>query len=390
MTTKISAAWYFIVCVLAFLSPRPALAQLDGSPFPEQFPEFSYSARAPVHRQADGKWLYAGGIDYDGRSHALALLRVNPDGTPDTTFGRGGLVKLTVWGAFEFAAAAREDAQGRIVMVGNTWDPSRLGCFDSQASDDCAVYNVVHRLDAAGVVDPSFHGGEALLFRQGPLLTPYYADTSEQWVSDLRFQDDGTIEVVADWPGSRGARVVAHVRPDGTLDDAFVPSGPAPQAADFPVAIELYNERLDRYFVTSDRSEIHGLDRRPEVGWTWMGSGFRNFASPPWWIDTVPACRFYGLPEAGLDSHVLSIDAAECAVLSGSPAWLQESAAAFHVPAPDQASGACPHGFRPVYRLWHSGQGHHLTASTSVRDRLVARGFVAEGFGPDAVAMCGM
>jgi len=43
-----------------------------------------------------------------------------------------------------------------------------------------------------------------------------------------------------------------------------------------------------------------------------------------------------------------------------------------------------------VFRVWNAraDSNPRYTASRSVRDTMVAAGGVAEGFGPDAVAMC--
>jgi hypothetical protein len=44
----------------------------------------------------------------------------------------------------------------------------------------------------------------------------------------------------------------------------------------------------------------------------------------------------------------------------------------------------------PVYRTWNqrADSNHRYTAVREIRDGMVARGYVAEGYGPDAVAMC--
>ena len=44
----------------------------------------------------------------------------------------------------------------------------------------------------------------------------------------------------------------------------------------------------------------------------------------------------------------------------------------------------------PVYRVWNRrpDTNHRYTTDPAVRDAMVAAGGVAEGYGPDAVAMC--
>jgi hypothetical protein len=57
---------------------------------------------------------------------------------------------------------------------------------------------------------------------------------------------------------------------------------------------------------------------------------------------------------------------------------------------PDFVAGSCPAATRPVYRLWNGriDSNHRYTADAGERDRMLAQGFVREGYGPDAVAMC--
>ncbi len=64
----------------------------------------------------------------------------------------------------------------------------------------------------------------------------------------------------------------------------------------------------------------------------------------------------------------------------------------------DPATGACPAydddgfmiGLRPVYRLWNGrlDSNHRYTTRPEIRAAMEARGYVAEGFGPEAVAFC--
>jgi hypothetical protein len=53
-------------------------------------------------------------------------------------------------------------------------------------------------------------------------------------------------------------------------------------------------------------------------------------------------------------------------------------------------TGACPSTTVPVYRVWNqrADSNHRYVTSRALRDQMVARGYVAEGYGPDAVIMC--
>ena len=141
-----------------------------------------------------------------------------------------------------------------------------------------------------------------------------------------------------------------------------------------------------------DPVEFAALDSGAIDGWKRTGFAFNAYVSASVPVRTIPVCRLYGSPAAGLDTHFFSADPAECEALAGSGngPWLLESPGAFRVVRADAASGACGTGTTPVYRLWNrrADAGHRYTASRAERDAMVAAGYVAEGHGPDPVAWC--
>jgi uncharacterized delta-60 repeat protein len=88
---------------------------------------FSFPGRASAHAnkavlQANGKLVLAGST-YDGNSALMAVARLQPGGSLDTTFGRGGSGRQSLSGGRSegFSVALRSD--GRIVVAGdNTTD----------------------------------------------------------------------------------------------------------------------------------------------------------------------------------------------------------------------------------------------------------------------------
>ncbi len=153
--------------------------------------------------------------------------------------------------------------------------------------------------------------------------------------------------------------------------------------------VEFHHAGFDHFFITSDQDEIAGLDAGAFAGWQRTGAGFR--AWPAAAVARTPICRFY-LPPGQGDSHFFSADPAECErVRLAHPAFVLESEAAMHLAAPDPHSGVCADpATQPVYRIWNRrpDTNHRYTTSPTVRDQMVAAGGVAEGYGPDAVAMC--
>ena len=63
-----------------------------------------------------------------------------------------------------------------------------------------------------------------------------------------------------------------------------------------------------------------------------------------------------------------------------------------YIALPDTASGMCPNGTIPVYRLWNgrADSNHCYTSDPTVKAQMIAKGYVAEGYGPNAVGMCAL
>ncbi|MBK9115344.1 MAG: hypothetical protein IPM22_06820 [Betaproteobacteria bacterium] len=152
--------------------------------------------------------------------------------------------------------------------------------------------------------------------------------------------------------------------------------------------VEYYNATLDHYFISSLAGDIGALDSGTLKGWARTGQVFKAYDAPA--AGTSPVCRFY-IPPAQGDSHFYSASPAECAEVAAKfPSFSFESPSVMHVGLPDAATGACSPGWTPVFRLWNSraDSNHRYTTDAGVRADMLARGYVAEGYGPDGVAMC--
>jgi hypothetical protein len=197
---------------------------------------------------------------------------------------------------------------------------------------------------------------------------------------------------------------------DGTAQSATVGGGGCytgvgcgprfPIAHSYISAIEYYDAIRDHYFVTALADEIDAIDAGRVSGWRRTGEFFfiaGGLVTYPG-LDQ-PVCRFYIPPDLG-DSHVLSASAEECAEIGRRFPRLQlETTAAFHVATPDRDTGMCPEDLdwmngsgllRPLYRLWNqrSDSNHRYTTKRAIRDDMISRGYVSEGYGPAGVAMC--
>ena len=154
------------------------------------------------------------------------------------------------------------------------------------------------------------------------------------------------------------------------------------------LAVEYYNAQLDHYFLTAMDNEVIALDAGRFDGWSRTGFSLDVYDAGTG--DGSPVCRFYMPPEYG-DSHFYSATPTECSeVAHRFPGFSYESTEVFRVDTPDLTSGRCPQDTVPVYRLWNNriDSNHRYTADRLVRDEMIAKGYIIEGYGADPVIMC--
>jgi hypothetical protein len=198
--------------------------------------------------------------------------------------------------------------------------------------------------------------------------------------------------------------------------DATDPGQPKPKWLAAPVlvtptpvtALEFYNAALDHYFISASAPDLDAIESGRISGWAptgqgiavWAGTtgytlsfepGFRALPSQFGW----PVCRFY-IPPAEGDSHFFATTPEECAAVQARfPDFVLETPAAFYVAHVDPLTGECPttpvYGFStPVYRLWNGrvDTNHRYTTEPWIRNKMLARGWLAEGDGSNVVAFC--
>jgi serine protease len=151
--------------------------------------------------------------------------------------------------------------------------------------------------------------------------------------------------------------------------------------------VEFYNAARDHYFISAAVPEIRDLDTGVHPGWQRTGYVFGGYAAATAGFN--PVCRFYIPPPYG-DSHFFSASKDECAQTQAKfPFFTYEAPNVFYIGLPD-ANGTCGAGTIPVYRVWDSraDTNHRYMTSKDVRAQMIAKGWVAEGYGPDQVIMC--
>ena len=151
--------------------------------------------------------------------------------------------------------------------------------------------------------------------------------------------------------------------------------------------IEYYDATLERHFMTADAREIAALDAAG-ARWSRTGRGFKAYALYASDNRAEAVCRYERAAGDLREPYVLSASYRECATLAASPAWRYDSRA-FDIVHPDTLSGDCPASTRPVYRVWNARNDDHRWITDAVlRASLVAKGWIAEGYGSLGVAMC--
>jgi serine protease len=174
-----------------------------------------------------------------------------------------------------------------------------------------------------------------------------------------------------------------------------VPNAAPPPATTSVTVVEFYNQALDHYFITAVAKEISDLDGGVHPGWVRTGQSFKAYGTGSGGhAGRQPVCRAYGNPARGLDSHFYSASMEECysTLSSFNDAWLLEASEVFEVDLPDAVTGACPAGGVPIYRVWNNraDSNHRYTTSIATRDQMVAKGYIAEGYGPNNVTLCAL
>lgn len=158
-------------------------------------------------------------------------------------------------------------------------------------------------------------------------------------------------------------------------------------------AVEYYHSGFNHYFLTADAYEIAALDSGQFSGWSRTGQVIRVIAPTGLVAGDSPVCRFYGRPEAGLDTHVYTANETECAILASQPAvWIFERPDAFEVASIDTTSGACPINMLRVFRLWNglAAANHRYTTSTQIQAQMAASGWIPEGSGQPPAIWCAL
>jgi len=155
-----------------------------------------------VALQADGKIL-AGGFTADALDVSKgAVMRLNPDGSPDGSFGTGGLATIDAGGTTNAVTELLIQPDEKIVAAG----------YGGPGFD-----GVVTRLNPDGLPDSSFDGDGTATFDFG----------GTNYVDAIARQSDGKL-VVLGWTTAGGGMWLVRLNVDGSPDTSFDGDGRKP------------------------------------------------------------------------------------------------------------------------------------------------------------------
>ena len=169
-------------------------------------------------------------------------------------------------------------------------------------------------------------------------------------------------------------------------------------ADDFPTkyptvdVVEYFHADFNHYFMTGSSVEQALLDAGAFSGWQRTGFGFVAYAAGSGAPSVSPVCRFYGRPEAGIDSHFYSAMPSECAAVEQNYAssWRKESSNVFEVSLPNLQNGWCPDATTPLYRAFNgkANANHRYSIDTKDQNAMQVKGWQPEGLTSAGIVMC--
>jgi uncharacterized delta-60 repeat protein len=291
-----------------------------------------------------GDWLFRDlAIAPDGRIYVVAgasVFRLNSDGKQDMTYGEAGIAQPAL--ASSSMQSIHVQPDGKQIVVGNA------------AASAFETYGYVLRLTAKGLLDPTFGSGgisaraltEPHAFLRGAVLA------------------DGAVLAIG-----RVAADSVLVRIIGVETTTNV--------------IEFYNTALKHYFTTTDSVEAASIDAGAAgPGWTRTGKTWKSGGPSR-------ACRSYGSSDVdpatgmrrGPNSHVFSMEPAECLLIRADPGWRFEG---YDFSGWLRQASSCPAGTIGVYRAYNNrfafnDSNHRHTTELATYNQMIGQGWAGEG-----------
>jgi len=222
--TKIAAKILLIIIIINGGLFSSAFAQCNYAP---AIPDYSFGNAGEVTTninptefgadivvQPDGKVIIAGNsLSTGSTGWDFTIIRYNPNGSIDTTFGTSGIAKLDFSNRIDLVSGIALQSNGKIVLVGST-------CVQN---DNNSCNFAIARLNPNGIPDITFGN-----LRNAGKITTDFAGLLDD-ASKVAIQTDGKIVVVGRTLINAGNFNYAIVRynSNGTLDTSFNGDGKA-------------------------------------------------------------------------------------------------------------------------------------------------------------------
>jgi uncharacterized delta-60 repeat protein len=168
-----------------------------------------FGSASAIAIQSDGKIVVGGGVNIGGFDD-FAIARYNPDGTPDQSFGNGGLVTTAIDKAGDSASAIAIQPDGKIIAAG-------------RAKGDKKNYFALARYHSDGALDPTF-GIQGVVKRS--------VGKGDSFAHALVIQPDGKIVAIGDSSTNPAERYqytpvfsLARFNQNGSIDQSFGTDG---------------------------------------------------------------------------------------------------------------------------------------------------------------------
>jgi uncharacterized delta-60 repeat protein len=159
----------------------------------------------------DGKIVVAGTVRFSGRQPDIAIARLNPDLSLDTTLADDGTTTADIDNDADTGLAVAVQSDHKIIVAGGARPHGTIS-----TSEDW----VVERFKEDGTLDPAFNGTGKWTY--GP------SSSHDESASAVALQDDGGILVAGDLANGvepEGDFAIARLDPNGSLDDDFGSGG---------------------------------------------------------------------------------------------------------------------------------------------------------------------
>jgi uncharacterized delta-60 repeat protein len=202
----------------------------------------AYDLAYDIQILGDGKILAVGGHGPNLSSADLFLVKLNSDGTPDTTFGDNGVVIHALEDGEDYARSIAITAEGKILIAGQS----------QSSTNDFHFRNVVCRFTENGILDSTFAEDGVFMWND---------NMTDNRMNNIAIADDGNI-IASGFSAPSGVDRLSiyKIMADGSsLDTSFGNNGEV--LAPFGNAAEgMIIHSNGNILVTGSNSNVNGVD----------------------------------------------------------------------------------------------------------------------------------